>query len=77
MQAGQDSSLFPGLGLILNPLSQEGHWMSTLTIFLVNVKIPEQAEQVSSAGLLSVPATNTVMQFGHGTFSLVSISTVG
>ena len=51
--------------------------MSTLTIFLVNVKIPEQAEQVSSMGLLSVPATNTVMQCGQGTFSLVSISTVG
>ena len=74
---GHVSSLFPGLGLILRFASHDGHWTSTLTIFLVSVKIPEQDSQDKSTGLLSVPASTTVMQCGHCTFSPMRAMIVG
>ena len=76
-QAGQVSSRVPGLGLILNVLSQPGQSISTLTILAVREKLPMQAPQVSSTGLSSVPAMTTVLQCGHGRDSSVSESMVG
>ena len=65
VQAGQFNSLFPGRGLIRSLASHPGHWISTLTTFLVIENIPEQEAQVSSIGLFSEPATTTVVQCGH------------
>ena len=76
-QAGHFSSLWPGLGRILNFLSQPGHSISTLTIFGFRINTPEQPPQGKSIGLSSVPAIRIILQCGQGTFSSLIASSVG